>query len=216
MPCQLIAETLTISRGTRTIIKDLSFAVDAGSALVLTGPNGAGKTTLLRVIAGLIKPDRGQVHLTGSDDIVVDATLGECCHYVGHLAAVKARMTVGENLAFWARYLGGVEPRVDRAVEVLGLTHLRDVPAGLLSAGQRRRVGLGRLLVADRPVWLLDEPTTALDAASQDVVKGLIIAHLGKGGLAIMSSHAVEPPGDATLLHLSGVPGPDALPGSEP
>jgi heme exporter protein A len=184
---KLVADKLSASRGGRTLFSGLSFAVDAGAALLVTGPNGAGKTTLLRTLAGFLRPDAGSIRLEGA---APDRALGEQCHYVGHASAVKASLTVAENAGFWGRFLGGARGRLDAALETFGLAALRDIPAGYLSAGQRRRLGLARLLLAERPLWLLDEPTASLDSAAQEVLAGAVNRHLAAGGLAIAATHA--------------------------
>jgi heme exporter protein A len=160
--------------------------VETGTALLVTGPNGAGKTTLLRTLAGLLRPETGQIRLEGGAE---DATLGEQCHYLGHANAVKPSLTVAENAAFWSGYLGGTADRLDTALDAFGLAALRDIPAGYLSAGQRRRAGLLRLLLADRTIWLLDEPTASLDDAAQKALVGAVNRHLSQGGLAVAATH---------------------------
>ncbi len=169
----------------------VSFSVAAGNALVLTGPNGAGNSSLLRVIAGLIRPAAGSIALEGSDP---ELSVGEQSHYVGHLDPLKPALTVAENLAFWARFLNssrGAEETaaIERGLEAVGLADLAQLPAGYLSAGQRRRLSLARVLAAPRPIWLLDEPTTALDAASQERLRGVMQVHLSGGGLVVAATH---------------------------
>lgn len=186
---QLIAEKLVVERGSRAVIRDFSLSVGAGEAVILSGRNGAGKTTLLRALAGLLPAISGSVRIDGGDD---EKTVGEQAHVVGHAHAVKANLTVRENLEFWARYLGGSAndgARVDRALEKFALRDLAEFPAGYLSAGQKRRVGLARLLAAERPVWLLDEPTVSLDAASTGLLAKAIEAHVEGGGMAIVATH---------------------------
>ncbi len=192
---QLEIESLACERGGRTIIDALSLTVTAGEAVLLTGPNGAGKTTLLRTIAGFLRPTAGTIRLTTVSE--ADA-VAEHCHYVGHLNAVKPRLSVEENLSFWREFLGGtvVEARtddpeavIDAALDRFGLLHLAATPAGYLSAGQRRRLALARLLVAHRPVWLLDEPTVSLDVASVATFAGVIEDHLSAGGLVLAATH---------------------------
>jgi len=153
---------------------------------VLVGPNGAGKTTLIRCIAGLLKPSAGQVRLEGGQP---ERTLGEECHYVGHLNGLKASLTVEENATFWSRYLGGASEQIEPTLATFGLTTARDVPVGYLSAGQRRRLALARLLLAARPVWLLDEPAVSLDRAAQQVLTTVVDAHLASGGLVVAATH---------------------------
>lgn len=185
----LIAENLTVERGERTILRELSFTAAAGEAFVLVGPNGAGKTTLLRTIAGFLRPASGSIRLEGGDS---DQSVGEQAHFVGHANAIKANLTVAENVAFWARYLGGHsagQARIDAALEHFSISDLADFPAAYLSAGQKRRAGLARLLVAKKPVWLLDEPTVSLDAASTRLLSTAVNAHLADGGLVIAATH---------------------------
>ena len=182
---QLVVENLAVRRGSREVFSGLSLALAPGEGLLLTGPNGAGKTTLIRAIAGLLRPDSGSVRLDGLED---DAEVGPNCHLVGHQNGIKASMTVGENLRFWANYLGGgadVEPALKR----LGLASIEDLPAGYLSAGQKRRLGLARLLVAKRPLWLLDEPTVSLDTVSTAILAAIVAEHVAEGGMAIAATH---------------------------
>jgi heme exporter protein A len=186
---QLIAEDLVVDRGARRILDGLSFVVPAGEALVLTGANGAGKTTLLRAIAGFIKATRGWVSLQGGDS---DRAIGEEAHVVGHANAVKASLTVRENILFWGEYLGSDvadADRIDGALKHFGLEDLGDFPAAYLSAGQKRRLGLARLLSAKRPLWLLDEPTASLDTASSDRLVAAVDAHTKDGGIAVLATH---------------------------
>ena len=205
---QLIAENLFVERGSRTIIRDLSLSVESGEAMILSGANGAGKTTLLRALAGFLTPVSGSVRIDGGDE---EKTVGEQAHVVGHANAVKANLTVRENVAFWARYLGGAgknDASVDRALDHFGVRDRAEFPVAYLSAGQKRRVGLARLLAAKRPIWLLDEPTVSLDTASTGLLAKAIEAHVEAGGLAIIATHiplgltrsrelALEPRGSA-------------------
>src|SRR5260370_33388740 len=171
-------------RGGRRVFCGVGFSIAAGAALILTGPNGAGKSSLLRLIAGLIHPAEGRIALEGADP---ELSVGEQSHYVGHVDPLKPALTVTENLAFWARFLNGARAvdeavLVERGLETVGLADLARLPAGYLSAGQRRRLSLARMLAAPRPIWLLDEPSTALDAASQQRLLPLIPPHLSPGG----------------------------------
>ncbi len=182
----LSAEGVSVDRGARSIIQNLSFRVAPGELLVLTGPNGAGKTTLIRAMAGLIGLAAGTFALSTAP---ADTSLAEHCHYVGHANGVKATLTASENLTFWADFLGGRPEDVAHALDVMALAPLAMIPAAYLSAGQKRRLGLARLLVAKRPVWLLDEPTVSLDTASVRLLAGAIEAHLADGGLAVAATH---------------------------
>lgn len=189
---QLIAENLFVSRSARSVITGLSFTVATGEAMLLTGPNGSGKTTLIRTIAGFLRPDAGSVRLSGGDD---ERDLGQQCHYVGHLTGTKSALTTAANLTFWADYLGErdaaspVASRVASALARFGLEPLADIAAGFLSAGQRRRLGLARLLVAKRPIWLLDEPTVSLDTASSALLSEIVAEHVAGGGILVAATH---------------------------
>jgi heme exporter protein A len=182
---------LTCIRGGRRVFSRINFSLAAGHALLLTGPNGAGKSSLLRMIAGLIRPTEGRLAFEGGDG---ELSVGEQAHYVGHLDPLKPALTVMENLAFWARFLNGrADPdeanRAAGGLDAVGLADLSHLPAGYLSAGQRRRLSLARVLAAPRPIWLLDEPTTALDAASQDRLRQVMHTHLSDGGLVVAATH---------------------------
>ena len=183
---RLSALHVCLERSGRIIVNDLSFAVGAGEMLIITGANGAGKSTLLRALAGLLPLSAGKISCDGLKN---DRTLAMQAHYLGHLDALKTALTAQENLEFWADMgEGGISPRA--ALAKLALAHVAEFPVGYLSAGQKRRVALARLLVARRPVWLLDEPTTALDALSQAMFAGLVRAHLAGGGLVVAATHA--------------------------
>ena len=183
---QLTADNLTCLRGGRTVFAGLSFAVGGGEALLVTGRNGAGKSSLLRMIAGLVHVAAGQLALDGGE---AEASIAEQAHYLGHQDALKASLSVGENLTFWIEYLGGSRTAVPAALEAVGLAPLAGLPAAYLSAGQRRRLSIARLAAVERPLWLLDEPTSALDAPSQERLAGLMRAHLGTGGMIVAATH---------------------------
>jgi len=184
---RLIGEDLACCRGGREVFAGLSFAVEGGQALVVSGPNGAGKTSLLRIVAGLLGAADGRVALENGD---AERTLGEQAHYLAHQDALKPSLTVLENLQFWANYLGGDGAALSVALEQLDLGELADFPAGYLSAGQKRRLSLARLLAVRRPVWLLDEPTAALDVAGAARLSALMQAHLRGGGIILAATHA--------------------------
>ncbi len=158
------------------MLEGVSFQLNPGRALVLRGPNGAGKTTLLRTIAGLQPPEAGQIE--GGDETIA---------YAGHADGLKAMLSVEENLSFWASVFGTSD--IEPAVQAFDLTGLRDRMAGTLSAGQKRRLGLARLMVTGRPIWVLDEPTVSLDAASVALFAQAVRGHLGQGGSALMATH---------------------------
>jgi heme exporter protein A len=184
----LAAHDISCQRGGRVLFQDLSFALAPGEGLLVTGPNGAGKTSLLRQIAGLLPLGAGQLSLDGEKP---DDELPELCHYIGHLNGIKTSFTVRENLAFWADFLGETGGSVPRALSAFGLTPLADFPAGLLSAGQKRKLALSRLYAAPRPIWLLDEPQVSLDAPSLKLLEATIKHHLEAGGIALVASHTV-------------------------
>jgi len=207
---QLVVTDLVVERGGRIVISGLSFEVSGGEALVITGPNGAGKTTLMRALAGFLAPKSGQIELRigapGSNGMNRDdgLSIAEQAHVIGHLNGIKATLTVAENVAFARSFLANERPAaeagdlktdarafddIDAALDKLGLGNLAAIPAGLLSAGQKRRLCLARLLVAQRPVWLLDEPTVSLDAVSTRLVASLIDAHVNGGGMALIVTH---------------------------
>jgi heme exporter protein A len=186
---RLSAWDLTIERGGRRLFAGLSFAAGQGVGLIVTGPNGAGKSSLLRALCGFLPLEAGGFALEGGD---AERTLGEQAHYLGHADGVKGALTAGENLAFAAAMLGGKSSRDAElaALARVGLAHVVDFPARLLSAGQRRRVALARLLVADRPLWLLDEPTTALDPSAQENCVAILRGYLRSGGILVAATHA--------------------------
>jgi heme exporter protein A len=202
---RLTGDNLSAVRGGRTLFSGLGFSVDGGAALVLTGPNGVGKTTLLRIVAGLMPPAAGRIALEGGP---AETPVGEQCHYIGHLAAIKPSLSIEENARFWSGFLGGAPGRLDVALETFGLEGLRDIPAGYLSAGQKRRLGLARLMLADRPLWLLDEPTTSLDSAAREVLTGVVNAHLAAGGMAVAATHTALGFANARELRLGAGPVP--------
>lgn len=186
---ELCVTNLGCARGGIAVLQGVHFAVQAGQALILRGPNGIGKTTLLRTIAGL------QPALTGT----VSAG-GQTLAYAGHADGVKATLTVAENLQFWAAIYGRLDIRP--AMAALALTPLADRRAAQLSAGQKRRLGLARLILTGPSIWLMDEPTISLDTASLQLFGQVVQAHLGQGGVALIASH-IDLGLDAATLDLS-------------
>jgi heme exporter protein A len=197
---RLKVTALACQRGHKAIFSGIGFSVGGGEALLLLGPNGAGKSSLLRIIAGLLRPLAGQIVLEGGDH---ERTIAEQAHYLGHQDALKPSLSLVENLRFWTQFLGaapGLEPL--EALEAVGLVELCDLPAGYLSAGQRRRLSLARLICAKRPLWLLDEPSSALDTNGQERLLSLMRAHLGAGGLLLAATHAPLGLAPAQVLRL--------------
>jgi heme exporter protein A len=195
---KLLVENLALNRGGRPLLAGISFLVGAGEVLVLLGANGVGKTTLIRAIAGLFAPAAGSIRIEGGEP---ERSVGEQCHYIGHLNGVKASLTVAQNAAFWGRFLGRSRDRLDAALAAFGLANLRDIPAAYLSAGQQRRLGLARVLLAHRPIWLLDEPTASLDHAAVEALTRVVTEHLASGGLVVAATHV--PLGFATARELA-------------
>lgn len=181
-------ESLGVERGGRMVLANLSFAAAAGEAVLVTGRNGAGKSTLLRAIAGLLPVHSGTIRFAHAD---AEIRVAETIHYLGYEDALKPSLSVRENLDFWAAMLGpgdGMTPK--QALSAFGIARLLDLPAAYLSAGQKRRVALARLLLASRPLWLLDEPLIALDLSAQETLAAIMARHVAGGGVLIAASHA--------------------------
>ncbi|MCE8009577.1 heme ABC exporter ATP-binding protein CcmA [Aestuariivita sp.] len=185
----LTVTDLSVARGGLPVLEGVSFTVPDGGALILRGPNGVGKTTLLRTIAGLQPALAGMV--TGAEDRIA---------YAAHSDGIKPTLSVAENLIFWAQVFGA--GGIDAALDAYALAPLRDRPAGALSAGQKRRLGLSRLMVTARPVWVFDEPTVSLDRDAVAMFAGAVRAHLKQGGAAIMATH-IELGIEAEVLELA-------------
>lgn len=182
--------SLACVRAERIVFRGLDFALEPGDALLLTGPNGSGKSSLLRLMAGLLQPALGALAWDGvpvaDDPGAHHARLA----YLGHLDAVKPALTVRETVAFWAATMGAWEPgAIDTALAAMDLARLGDMPARLLSAGQRRRLAVARVLAVPRPLWLLDEPATGLDEASVESLADALAAHRADGGMAVVATH---------------------------
>jgi heme exporter protein A len=200
----LSGSDLECVRGGRRVFAKVGFALAAGEALLLVGPNGAGKSSLLRIVAGLLKPAGGTLALSGADP---DRSLAEQAHYLGHLDAQKSSLSARENLEFWTRFLGGGRGKQPReALEAVGLGEVCELPAGYLSAGQRRRLSIARLLAVARPIWLLDEPTNVLDANGHTLLREVMRSHLAAGGLILAAGHGPVGLDAARELRLGAVP----------
>jgi heme exporter protein A len=207
---RLTVENLSARRGEDLIFKDISFTLSAGESLILTGRNGSGKSTLLRSVAGLLHPENGRVTWT-SDGAEAGMRAAEACHYLGHRNAMKAELSVRENLEFWrdffGNFVGGQGMTITEAAAAVGLGGITHLPFGYLSAGQQRRMAFAKLLVAWRPVWILDEPTAALDVSAESVFTALIKDHLGKGGIVLAATHQPLGLENAQELKMTGFAG---------
>lgn len=188
----LTVEHLYLKRGARTLINDLNFSLQKGESLLLTGPNGVGKTTLIRAIAGFHRPHKGSIRLNFeqmSEQATEDEIrIQEQIHYIGHKNGIRASLSVLENLEFWTEFYGS-ESSVIKIAEQYSLKNLLHIPAGYLSAGQKRRLGLSRLSLSKRNLWLLDEPTTSLDETSTKLVANAATEHLKAGGVLVAATH---------------------------
>jgi heme exporter protein A len=184
---RLSGRSVRCVRGGREVFSSLDFEASSGEALAVTGPNGSGKTSLLRLIAGLLTIADGTIRFEGGE---IELTLPEQSHYLGHRDALKSALSVMENLSFWRDFLGGEVFDAGASLAAVGLDHAAHLPAAYLSAGQRRRLSIARLLVVRRPVWLLDEPINALDTAGQSMFAALMGDHLSRGGLIVAATHA--------------------------
>jgi heme exporter protein A len=190
MITELRIEALALQRGERMLLQDFALAAAAGEAVALTGPNGAGKTTLLRAIAGFIAPLAGRIAFAGAAG-ALDAHEARCAdiHLIGHQDGLKSGRTAREELGFAVDWTGGDAAGAARAAADLGLAPLLDLAVRHLSAGQRRRLALARLIAAPRALWLLDEPFAPLDARHRARLGELMAAHLAGGGLVIAAVH---------------------------
>ena len=195
-PVSLDVQSLTCIRGRRLVFRDLSFAVGAGRLLVVEGPNGAGKTSLLRMIAGFLEPEAGRISVDG----VVDAEeRGKRIGWLGHHDAAKAQFTPAETLSFFQGLYGVAADSAATLAEV-GLERIADLPCQYLSAGQKKRLALARLMISGRPLWLMDEPLAALDAQGKALAASMIAAHCKGGGIAVVATHEALGVAGETLM----------------
>jgi heme exporter protein A len=192
---RLTVENLALARGERQLFEGLGFSLGRGEAAALTGANGAGKTSLLRAIAGLLRPEAGRVHFedAAGGEIEADLARAQGLHLLGHHDGLKSTRTAGEELRFWTRWLGGDAASLAQAIDGLQLDALLQLDVRKLSAGQRRRLALARLIAAPRPLWLLDEPMAPLDIERRALFGGLMQAHLDGGGMILAAVHDALP-----------------------
>ncbi|QBL94257.1 hypothetical protein KSAC_20530 [Komagataeibacter saccharivorans] len=198
----LEVENISVFRGERLVLDRVGFTLDAGDALLLTGPNGAGKSTLLRVLAGLRKPEGGHVLWSGVDTLADRSQHAGRVAYLGHQDALKLGLTLRENLTLAARSGGGDPDSCMKSLNILGLA---DLPARMLSAGQKRRAALARVLLAQAPLWLLDEPSLGLDTSTMGLLGTLFAAHRQAGGIVIATTHVPLPLPNPRTLALPGL-----------
>lgn len=206
---RLEAERLSARRGEDLIFNDISFTLESGEALVVTGRNGVGKSTLLRALAGLLPLESGQVWLTETRD--EPRSFASACHYLGHRNAMKRELTLLENLIFWQRFMAAdsadLRSSAAQAAERVGLSDIVHLPFGTLSQGQQRRAAMAKLLLVHRPVWLLDEPTAALDTSAEAMFADLMNEHTQEGGILIAATHQALGITNARQLAMTGFSG---------
>jgi heme exporter protein A len=205
---RLSGTDLACRRGGRDVFAGVSFSVASGESLTIRGRNGAGKSSLLRIVVGLVRVAGGRLSLEGGDP---ELSVGEQAHYLGHLDALKPSLSVEENLRFWSAFLGAAVGDPSEPLRAVGLDALADLPAAYLSAGQRRRLSIARLLAVKRPLWLLDEPTSTLDTAAQKRLGEIMLAHLAGGGIILAATHGPLDLDGARELNLDGTPAAAAL-----
>jgi heme exporter protein A len=210
---RLSASNLGCRRGGRDVFAGVSFAIGSGESMTIRGRNGAGKSSLLRLIVGLVRAAAGRLALEGGDP---ELTVGEQAHYLGHQDALKPSLSVGENLRFWSAFFGAASAEIGEPLAAVGLDTLIDLPAAYLSAGQRRRLSIARLLAVKRPIWLLDEPTSTLDAAAQARLGEIMRTHLATGGLILAATHGMPGRDGAQELQLDQASSPQAVGEEQP
>ena len=180
-------ENLSCVRSAREVFRDISFELNSGESLQITGLNGSGKTSLLRIIAGLIQHQTGKIDFSACND---DQKISQFCHYFGHTDAIKPQLTVSENLTFWQSIMGNQSESVANSLKILGLSQLENISASYLSAGQRKRLALARLLVNQRSIWLLDEPLNSLDVNAITILNQMMENHISAGGILLAATHS--------------------------
>ena len=186
---RLSVENMGLERAGQEIVSGISFVLQAGEALIVTGENGSGKSTTLRGVSGLLPLAAGSISLEDETGKLFENPVREYCHYLGHLNGMKMSLSVRENLEFWQEFMGDKHLGIEEALEEVDLAHTIDLPFNYLSAGMKRRVAIARLLVSDRPIWVLDEPTAGLDAQSVEVFTALTKAFVEDNGILIAATH---------------------------
>lgn len=191
-------ENLSLQRGDRRLVDNLNLSLKSGDGLELRGPNGTGKTTFLRAIAGLHRPKSGKIII----DVGIDNEAYENLMFLGHSDGIKNNENVQTQLEFWADFFGAPKAKINDAIETLDIGYIANLAGGVLSAGQRRRVALARLLISGRPVWLLDEPAAPLDEKGRLKLGQLFDAHRDNGGIIILAAHDKPPGRDFEILKI--------------
>ncbi len=190
MIVEVQTEKLALRRGDRPLFKDFDLRLHKGEALSLTGRNGAGKTTLLRALAGFVQPEAGEIRFLGPEgELEAETARASGLHWLGHAEGLKPTRTAEEELVFASQWFGGNRDSAFAAADRLGLTPLLGLETRKLSAGQKRRLSLARLVAAKRPLWLLDEPLAPLDTQRRQEAGTLMQDHLDAGGLIIAAVH---------------------------
>ena len=187
-PLCFAADDIEIHAGDLRLVSGVSFELLSGNAVILRGSNGIGKTSLLGVLAGLNRPANGRVRLNRANK-PTDFGVSENCHFLGHKLGLKLHQTVAQNLSFFAKFYAEERSKVSKAAAELSLSRLMDLPVRLLSAGQKQRTAFARLLLSERPIWLLDEPTASLDADTARHIEDICQAHLANGGILVAATH---------------------------